>query len=121
MLLRILCGAFAAVLIGLAIWLRDSPDSLFWGAVFGIGALWCLATAVMPRLVREVEGQILVLLCLGAALLGLWQYWPPDANWWHWDVLQGSETARTGIGMIVTALALAVVGWISLRGSKDDP
>lgn len=120
MILRILSFGIAALLIALAVWQRESTDSLFWGLVFGTGALWCTATALLPRLVREVEGQILVLICLGAALIGTWQYWPTAERWWDPDVWRVDENARQGLGMIVTALGMMLVAWVSLRGSKDD-
>jgi len=119
MVMRALAGVFAVGLVALAVLRRGDGDIVFWAAVLGAGALWCALAAALPRLVAEIEGQILALVSWGAALLGVWAYWPEAAGWWRWPALWESEAARGAVSMIAVALGLALVVAVALRGAAE--
>ncbi len=113
--MRIISGIFAVLLILFAVAQYNDPDGLFWVAVYGAGALWCLLAAFRPGLFTGGPAKLLFGLTFLAAIAGMVWFWPTTPEWWMQDVWWETETAREGMGMMIIAVCLLVAGATGLR------
>jgi hypothetical protein len=104
--MRYVNGFFCVVLTLFALVQYNDPDALLWFLIYAIPAAWAGFAAFRPDLLKARPLSIAAYAaCVAAAVLGSLYLWPslPD-NWIH------VEEEREGLGMIMTALALALVG-----------
>ncbi len=99
-------GFFCVVLTLFALVQYNDPDALLWFLIYAIPAAWAGFAAFRPDLLQARPLTITSYAAsLAAAILGSLYLWPSlPANWIH------VEEEREGLGMIMTALALALVG-----------
>ncbi len=114
--MRILSAVFCLLMLLFAVVQYNDPDALFWGVIYGIAALWCGFAAWRPA---KVTGHVRLglLLCLAAAVIGVVWFWPRTPGFWQQEVWWVTETAREGMGMMVTLLALGIA-WLASRGRR---
>lgn len=107
--MRILSGILGVLLIVFAAVQWNDPDGPMWMVIYGIGAVWCLAAALLPAIYRIGAVAGLFILCLIAAIAGMIWFWPEVSDWWDidvwWPEVTG-ETSREGMGMMVLTLFL---------------
>jgi hypothetical protein len=116
--MRMLCGFLALLLSVFALVQYDDPDALFWGAIYGAGAVWCALAAFRPALLRTGAARALLALSLGLALVGVVVFFPDAERWWSvevWWPERSGETAREGMGMMIAAAAVALAALNGLR------
>jgi hypothetical protein len=115
--MRYVNGFFCVVLIVFAVAQYNDPDAPVWFLIYAIPAAWAGVAAFRPDLLRPRLHTIAAYVaCLAAAILGSLYLWPslPD-NWIH------VEEEREGLGMIIGALALVLVGIASWRHGRWQP
>ena len=96
----------------------NDPDALYWGAIYGIAAVWTGIAALRPALFSKSAVSTLFLVSLVLALAGVWYHWPQSPEFWKQDVWWNTETAREGMGMMIAAFALLFAGFIALRARR---
>lgn len=104
--MRYVNGFFCVILTLFALAQYNDPDAPVWFLIYAIPAAWTGIAAFRPDLLRPSAQTVAAYAaCLAAAVLGSLYLWPslPD-NWIH------IEEEREGLGLIITALALALVG-----------
>ena len=115
--MRYVNGFFCVVLTLFALMQYNDPDALVWFLIYGIPAVWAGLAAFRPDLLAPRPHIIAAYaVSLAAAILGSVYLWPslPD-NWIH------VEEEREGLGMIIGALALVLVGTASWRRGHWQP
>jgi drug/metabolite transporter (DMT)-like permease len=116
--MRYVNGFFCVVLTVFALAQYNDPDAPVWFLIYAIPAVWAGVAAFRPDLLTSRPPTLAAYAaCLAAAVLGSLYLWPslPD-NWIH------VEEERESLGLIITALALALVGiawWY--RGGRWQP
>ena len=91
----------------------NDPDALFWGAIYGVTAIWCGFAAFRPaKLPKKV--RLLLLATLAIAAIGVVWFWPKTPEFWQQEVWWVTETAREGMGMMISFVALSVA-WLVVR------
>lgn len=101
-LLGLLMVAFAAVQY-------NDPDGLLWIVLYLVPAAWAFAAAFRPGAVRSLAGERLLWATLAAGVGTMVFYWPAVPYFWRKDVWWVEETAREGMGVMVSVAVLAVV------------
>jgi hypothetical protein len=104
--MRYVNGFFCVVLTLFALAQYNDPDVPVWFLIYAIPAVWAGVAAFRPGLLTPHPQAIAAYgACLAAAVLGSLYLWPslPD-NWIH------VEEEREGLGLIISALALGLVG-----------
>ena len=118
MVMRVFNGVLCALLILFAIVQYNDPDGLFWFAVYGVGAIWCLLAALRSTLLDRAAVRGLFFFTCIAALAGTVWFWPTDEQWWMQEVWWNAETAREGMGMMIILVCLAAAAAVVLRPSR---
>lgn len=117
--MRIANGVLAVVLLAFAAVQYNDPDAAFWIVVYGIGAVWTLLAALLPRALELKPLSMLLSFTVAIALLGVIYFWPDTPGWWRSDVWWETETAREGMGMMIVALSLLLPVITSIRVGND--
>jgi Transmembrane family 220, helix len=112
--MRYVNGFFCVVLTLFALAQYNDPDAPVWFLIYAIPAAWAGFAAFRPDLLRpSAQTLAAYAACLAAAVLGSLYLWPSlPANWIH------VEEEREALGLIIAALALALVGiawWLEQR------
>jgi len=113
--MRVISGLIGAILFLFALAQYNDPDFLFWGLAYGVPAAWALAIAVKPSVLRGSLATGLFLICLGAALAGVYYFWPQADEWWRQDIWWQDEAAREGMGLMIVVAAFAFLAIARLR------
>ena len=111
-------GFFCVVLTLFALVQYNDPDGVLWFLVYAISAVWAGLAAFRPALLATSRPQTIAAyaVCLAAAILGSLYMWPSlPENWIH------VEEEREGLGLIVSALALVIVGIALRQGTRWQP
>jgi hypothetical protein len=112
--MRYVNGFFCVILTLFALAQYNDPDAVLWFLIYAIPAAWAGVAAFRPDLLAPrppIIGAYAV--CLAAAVLGSAYMWPSlPENWIH------VEEEREGIGLIIVATALIVVGWTRWRSNR---
>ena len=87
----------------------NDPDFLFWGAVYGVAAVWAGIAAFRPVLLKRTATFAALALCTVLAVYGTVHYWPSEDQFWAQSVWWESEAAREGMGMMLVTLVLTIV------------
>jgi len=111
--MRVISAVFGVLMLLFAVVQYNDPDAVFWGAIYGVAAVWCGVAAYRPALVSGPVRALLVI-SLAAAAFGVVWYWPQTPGFWRKEVWWNTETAREGMGMAITLAALAVA-WLAVR------
>lgn len=117
--MRIVAAVFCLLMFLFAAVQYNDPDAVFWGVIYGIAAIWCGLAAARPALLAGV-GRTVLLACLAGAVCGVVWFWPKTPGFWRQDVWWETETAREGMGMMITLLAL-VVAWFASQRRPRNP
>ena len=115
--MRIAAAVFCVLLILFTVVQYNDPDALWWGLIYGAGALWCAVALVRPGAVTGPVGRILMLISLILCVGGVVYYWPKTPGWWRQDVWWETETAREGMGMMIVLIAIAIA-WFAARSGQ---
>lgn len=108
--MRILNGVLCVILILFAAVQYNDPDVLLWAGIYGIAAFWSGVAAFRPQYLKRPRPRGLWAGCALAGLAGMIFYWPHTSHWWVQEVWWNTETAREGMGMMIVAGALLLVG-----------
>ena len=111
--MRVVSAVFGVLMLLFAVVQYNDPDAVFWGAIYGVAAVWCGVAAYRPALVAGPVRTLLVI-SLAAAVFGVVWYWPQTPGFWRQEVWWNTETAREGMGMAIVLAALAVA-WLAAR------
>lgn len=111
--MRIFAGICCVLMLLFAVVQYNDPDGLFWGVIYGTAAVWCGLASLRPA---AVSGPIRKLFfgCMLLAAFGVAWFWPKTPGFWQQDVWWVTETAREGMGMMITLIALAVA-WFAAK------
>lgn len=104
--MRILNGALALLLLAFAVVQYNDPDGVLWMAAYGLGVLWTLMAALVPRVLALKPISMMLSFTVAAMLLGVIYFWPDTPGWWRTEVWWETETVREAMGLMVMALAL---------------
>jgi Na+/melibiose symporter-like transporter len=115
---RILMAVLCACLILFAAAQYNDPDPQIWAVVYSIGAIWTGAAAFAPRLIAGRAATLLLLISVTAALCAVVYFWPAHPNWWRQEVWWHDEEAREGMGMMILAACIALVGGYRLLAPR---
>ena len=107
---RILMSVLCVGLILFAAAQYNDPDPQIWGAMYGVGAIWTGLAVFAPRLISGRAATLLLLLSVILAICAVVYFWPPRPNWWVQEVWWRDEEAREGMGMMILATCIALVG-----------
>ena len=110
--MRVFCGILSLLMILFIGVQYNDPDGAIWMLFYGIPALWAALAALAPRLLLKVQALWLLLASIGAALIGVFYYWPRTPQWWAKEVWYETETAREGMGMMIVLIVLLLV-WLT--------
>ncbi len=113
--MRTISYILAALMALFAVVQFNDPDGLFWMVVYGVPAVLALIAAIRPQAYRANILRAALLLCLLLALVGMVYYWPKTPGWWTQDVWWEVESAREGMGMMITVIVLAIIFWMQHR------
>lgn len=113
--MRILAGILCVILVLFTVVQYNDPDFVFWGAIYGIGAVWTGFAALSPATLTWGGARAMMALCVAAALYGVVYFYPTTEGFWRQDVWWETETAREGMGMMIVLIALLVAGTFCLR------
>lgn len=91
-----------------AVQLND-PDGLGWMIIYGVPALLGLLCCFRPAVYRSPMLRGLLILSLFAAIVGMIYYWPKSEKWWTQEIWWEVETAREGMGLMITVVVLALI------------
>ena len=83
-------------------------DAIFRITVHIVPAVCAGAAAFRLQVPRNRARQGLFGLCLMLAIVGSVLYWPQTPGFWGVDVWWETDTAREGMGMMITTLAIGV-------------
>jgi hypothetical protein len=111
--MRIVTAVFCVLMLLFAAVQYNDPDALYWGAIYGVAAIWCGLAAFRPAVVSGA-GRMALVACLAIAAFGVFWYWPKTPGFWHQEVWWVTETAREGMGMMI-AFAALLIAWLALR------
>ena len=117
--MRLLSINFGLLMLLFAAVQYNDPDALFWGVIYGAAAAWCGIAAFRPHLITG-KVRLFLFACLALSIAGVVWFWPKTPSFWRQEIWWATETAREGMGMMVTLVAL-VVAWItsSFRGQHQ--
>jgi len=107
--MRVLAFIIALLLIVFAAVQYNDPDGAKWMIIYGVPALLALICAIRPQLYQMMLMRGLLVVGMVAAFVGMVYYWPKTDKWWTQDVWWETETAREGMGMMVTVVALGLI------------
>ncbi len=107
--MRILCFVLAALMVLFAAVQYNDPDGPKWMLIYGFPALLALFAGCCPDWYRSPALRGVLLVGMLAAIAGTVYYWPSSDNWWTKEVWWEVETAREGMGMMITLIVLGLV------------
>ena len=118
--MRVLCFVLAALMVLFVAVQYNDPDGPKWMLIYGIPAILALVAGIRPDWYDSPILRGLLLACLLAAVAGTVYYWPQSDNWWTKEVWWDVETAREGMGMMITVVVLGLIFMAqhSLRAAK---
>jgi len=107
--MRVLSFAIAALLILFVAVQYNDPDGPKWMVIYGVPALLAILCGLRPEVYHSVVLRGFLVLCMLAAVAGMVYYWPKSDKWWTQEIWWEVETAREGMGMMITVVALALI------------
>ena len=107
--MRILCFVLAALMVLFAAVQYNDPDGPKWMLIYGVPAILALIAGCRPQWYRSRALRGVLLLSMLAAIAGMVYYWPSSDNWWTKEVWWEVETAREGMGMMITVIVLGLI------------
>ena len=88
----------------------NDPDPQVWATMYGAGAIWTGLAAFTPRLLAGRVVTLLLLISVIIASCAVVYFWPHSAEWWRQEVWWQDEAAREGMGTMILAACIALVG-----------
>jgi len=107
--MRILCFALASLMFLFAAVQINDPDGFKWMIIYGVPALFALVCCFRPQVYHSPVLRGLLLFSMLAAVAGMIYYWPKSEKWWTQEIWWEVETAREGMGLMITVLVLALI------------
>ncbi len=107
--MRILCFVLAALMALFTAVQFNDPDGLQWMVIYGIPAFLALVAGTRPDWYQSIALRGFLLACMLGALAGMVFYWPKSDKWWTKEVWWEVETAREGMGLMITVVVLGLV------------
>jgi hypothetical protein len=100
---------FACLILFAAAQYND-PDPQIWVPMYSAGAIWTGLAAFAPRLLRGRAATLLLLISVILTFSAVVYFWPASPNWWRQEVWWRDEEAREGMGAMILAACIALVG-----------
>ncbi len=107
--MRTLCFVLAALMVLFAAVQYNDPDGLKWMVIYGIPAILALVAGMRAEWYQSLALRGVLLAGILAAIAGTVYYWPSSDRWWSKAVWWEVETAREGMGMMITVVVLALI------------
>jgi len=107
--MRLLRLVLALLMILFAAVQFNDPDGPKWMIIYGVPALLALLCCFRPQTYHSPVLRGLLLLSLLAAVGGMIYYWPKSEEWWTQEIWWEVETAREGMGLMITVVVLALI------------
>ncbi len=107
--MRTLCFVLAALMVLFAAVQYNDPDGLKWMVIYGIPAILALVAGLRAEWYQSLALRGVLLAGILAAIAGTVYYWPSSDRWWSKAVWWEVETAREGMGMMITVVVLALI------------
>jgi len=98
----------------------NDPDGLIWAIIYLIPASFTAIAGWRPHLLGGGVGQLLLWIAIAAAIAGTAYYWPTTDEFWRVDVWWKTETAREGMGVMISFLVLLTT-YAGTRSSLRRP
>jgi hypothetical protein len=86
----------------------NDPDGLLWAIIYLIPGSFAAISAWRPDLLGGGVGQLILLTAIVAAIGATIYYWPATDEFWRVSVWWKTETAREGMGAMISLLVLLV-------------
>ena len=118
--MKILRFALSALMIVFGVVQYNDPDGLWWAFIYGLAAFTLLFANWWPNALQQSIGKTLLLLVLAGFAIGVWVYWPEDANFWKTEVFWETESAREGMGMMIVLFVSLFALPVAFARSKSD-
>ena len=116
---RIPMAVLFACLTLFAVAQYNDPDPQIWVTMYSVGAIWTGLAAFAPRLLRPRVATLLLLISVILALCAVIYFWPTSPNWWRQEVWWRDEEAREGMGAMLLAACIALVGGYRLVARRE--
>ncbi len=107
--MRVLCFVLALLMTLFAAVQINDPDGSKWMVIYCIPALLALTCCFRPEVFHSPMLRGLLLLSIFAAIVGMIYYWPKSEKWWTQEIWWEVETAREGMGLMITVVVLALI------------
>ncbi len=107
--MRVLCFVLALLMMLFAAVQFNDPDGLKWMIIYGIPALLALVCCFRPEVYQSAVLRGLLLVSILVAVGGMIYYWPKSDKWWTQEIWWEVETAREGMGLMITVVVLVII------------
>ena len=107
--MRVLSFVLAVLMMLFAALQINDPDGPRWMIIYGVPGLLGLLCCFRPAVYRSLVLRGLLLLSIVAAMIGMIYYWPKSEKWWTQEIWWEVETAREGMGLMITVVVLVLI------------
>ncbi|HSM40802.1 MAG TPA: transmembrane 220 family protein, partial [Afifellaceae bacterium] len=87
----------------------NDPDAALWFFIYIVPAILAAVAAFRLPLLATPAGTASLGALVVLSVLGVIYYWPTTPGFWHTEVWWETETAREGMGMMITAVVMIIV------------
>ena len=119
--MRILCFILTVLMVLFVGVQYNDPDGPKWMVIYGIPAILALIAAARPQWYQSLALRGILLVCMLGAIAGMVYYWPKSDNWWTKEVWWEVETAREGMGIMITVVVLGLIFLAQHRLRRTKP
>jgi hypothetical protein len=88
----------------------NDPDFYYWASIYSIPALSSLLVFLNPKIIHKLPLQLLFIILFIVIIFLTGFYWPKESLWWEIDIWWNTETAREGMGMMISSLVMIISG-----------
>ena len=84
----------------------NDPDFYYWATIYSIPALSSGVIFLNPKIIHKLPLQLLFIILFIGTIFLTGFYWPKESLWWKVDIWWNTETAREGMGMMISSLVM---------------
>ncbi len=86
----------------------NDPDGPMWILIYGVPTVWAGLAAFRLDRVLSNDASAALSISVAVILVLTGFYWPNTPNFWEKDVWWTTETAREGMGMMISSFVILV-------------